>query len=157
MIAKSDYKTTAVIFLGFFLLIVIGNLLLASAFDFPDILRQSPTERFTLFQANQGTLIPAYYRMSMTSLLQVFMVAAMYHLTKKGRLVDIFAFTAGVLSGTFQMLGFFRWVVLIPMLSRAYVAQEVSSETIFFLEKFANTYLGMTVGEHMGRFSRGCG
>jgi len=88
--------------------------------------------------------------MSMTSLLQVFMVAAMYHLTKKGRLVDLFALTAGVLSGIFQMLGFFRWVVLIPMLLKAYVAQEASSETIFFLEKFANTYLGMTMGEHMG-------
>lgn len=155
MITKSEYKTTAVIFLGFFLLIVIGNLLLASAFDFPDILRQSPSERFGLFQANQGTIIPAYYMMSMTSLLQVFMAVAMYHLTQKGRLVDLFAVTSGVLSGIFQMLGFFRWVVLIPMLSTAYSAQEVPSETIFFLEKFANTYFGMTVGEHMGSLFTG--
>lgn len=155
MIAKSEYKTAAAIFLCFFLLIVVGNLLLASAFDFPDILRQSPSERFTLFQTNQGTIIPAYYMMSMTSLLQVFMAAAMYHLTKKGRLVDLFALIAGVLSGIFQMLGFFRWVVLIPMLSTAYAAQEVPSETIFFLEKFANTYLGMTVGEHMGSLFTG--
>jgi len=136
-------------------LIVVGNLLLASAFNFPDILRQNPNERFTLFQANQGTIIPAYYMMSITSLLQVFMATAMYHLTKRGRLVDIFALTAGVLLGIFQMLGFFRWVVLIPMLSTAYAAQEASSETIFFLEKFANTYFGMTVGEHMGTLFTG--
>lgn len=155
MITKSEYKTTAVIFFGFFLLIVVGNLLLASAFDFPDILRQSPSERFSLFQSNQGAIIPAYYMMSMTSLLQVFMAVAMYHLTQKGRLVDLFAVTAGVLSGIFQMLGLFRWVVLIPMLSTAYAAREVSSETIFFLEKFANTYFGMTVGEHMGSLFTG--
>lgn len=155
MNAKSEYKTTAVIFFAFFLLIVIGNLLLASAFDFPDILRQNPAERFTLFRNNQGTIVSAYYMMSMTSVLQVFMAVAMYQLTKKGRLVDLFALTAGVLSGIFQMLGFFRWVVLIPMLSTAYASNEIPSDTIFFLEKFANTYFGMTVGEHLGSLFTG--
>jgi len=155
MTTKKDYKTTALVFLGFFLLIIVGNLMLASAFDFPDILRKSPDERFTLFQANQGTIVLAYYMMSVTSILQVYMAVAMYQITKKGRMVDLFAVTSGVLSGVFQMLGFFRWVVLIPMLSTAYSTQEVSSETIFFLEKFANTYFGMTVGEHLGTLFTG--
>jgi len=78
------------------------------------------------------------------------MAVAIYQLTKKNRLLDLFAVTSGVLSGIFQMLGFFRWVILIPMLSNAYNAREIDSETIFFLEKFANTYMGMTVGEHLG-------
>jgi len=155
MITKTDYKVTAAIFLAFFLLIVVGNLLLASAFNFPDILRESPAKRFTLFQNNQGTIIPAYYMRGLTSILQIFMAVAMYHLTKKGLLVDLFALTAGVLSGVFQVLGFFRWVILIPMLSNAYTAQEISPEVIFFQEKFANTYLGMTIGEHLGSLFTG--
>ena len=155
MTTKTDYKVTAVLFLAFFLLIVVGNLLLASAFNFPDILRASPAERFTLFQENQSTIIPAYYMMGLTSILQIFMAVAMYHLTKKGRLIDLFAVTAGVLSGIFQVLGFFRWVILIPMLANAYTAREISSEVIFFQEKFANTYLGMTVGEHLGSLFTG--
>lgn len=53
------------------------------------------------------------------------------------------------------MLGFFRWVILIPMLSNAYNTKEIASETIFFLEKFANTYMGMTVGEHLGTLFTG--
>ena len=57
--------------------------------------------------------------------------------------------------GVFQVLGFFRWVILIPMLSNAYKTQEISSEIIFFLEKFANTYMGMTVGEHLGSLFTG--
>lgn len=152
---KTDYKTTALIFLAFFLLIIVGNLMLASSFDFPDILRRSPEERFTLFQTNQGTIVLAYYLMSVTSILQVYMAVAMYQITKKGRMVDMFVVTSGVLSGVFQMLGFFRWVILIPMLSNAYNTNEIASETIFFLEKFANTYMGMTVGEHLGSLFTG--
>jgi hypothetical protein len=51
---KTDYKVTAALFLAFFALIVIGNLWLAGAFDFPDILRQPAAERFARFQAKQG-------------------------------------------------------------------------------------------------------
>ena len=83
MITKTDYKITAAIFMVFSRLIVVGNLLLASAFNFPDILRESPTEGFTLFQNNQGTIIPAYYMMGVTSILQILMAVAMYHLMKK--------------------------------------------------------------------------
>lgn len=155
MTSKTDYKTTALVFLGFFLLIILGNLMLASSFEFPDILRKSPDERFTLFQANQGTIVLAYYMMSVTSILQVYMAVAMYQITKKGRMVDLFAVTSGALSGVFQIMGFFRWVILIPMLSNACNTKEVASETIFFLEKFANTYLGMTVGEHLGSLFTG--
>lgn len=155
MTTKTDYKTTALVFLGFFLLIIVGNLMLASSFDFPDILRKSPDERFTLFQANQGTIVLAYYMMSVTSILQVYMAVAIYQITRKGQMVDLFAVTSGVLSGVFQMLGFFRWVILIPMLSNAYNTKEIASETIFFLEKFANTYMGMTVGEHLGTLFTG--
>jgi hypothetical protein len=155
MTTKTDYKVTAALFLAFFALIIVGNLWLASAFDFPDILRQPAAERFARFQANQGAIIPAYYLMGLTSILQIFMAVAMYHLTKRGRLVDLFALTAGVLSGVFQVLGFLRWVILIPMLASAYGSHEISAEVIFFLEKFANTYLGMTVGEHLGTLFTG--
>lgn len=152
---KTDYKVTAALFLAFFALIAAGNLWLASAFDFPDILRQPAAERFALFQANQGAIIPAYYLMGLTSILQIFMAVAMYHLTQRRRLLDLFAVTAGVLSGIFQVLGFFRWIILIPMLANAYSSNEISADVIFSLEKFANTYLGMTVGEHLGTLFTG--
>jgi hypothetical protein len=73
MTTKTDYKVTAALFLAFFALIIVGNLWLASAFDFPDILRQPAAERFARFQANQGAIIPAYYLMGLTSILQIFM------------------------------------------------------------------------------------
>ena len=50
------------------------------------------------------------------------------------------------------MLGFIRWVVLIPYLAQALQNPPagVDAATIVFLEGFANHYLGMTVGEHLG-------
>jgi hypothetical protein len=155
MVTKKDYKISAGVFMAFFLLLIAGWLTLTSAFEFPDILRKSAIERFTLFQKNKEIIVPAYYIMSLTSILQVYMAVSMYHLTKEGKFIDIIAVTSGILSGTFQILGFFRWVILIPMLSDALKSKEVSSDIIFFLEKFANTYLGMTVGEHLGSFFTG--
>ncbi|MBP2033322.1 putative membrane protein [Clostridium algifaecis] len=155
MIIKKDYKFTSVVFMAFFIFLMAGWLTLISTFQFPDILRESVMERFTLFQENKDIIVPAYYIMSLTSILQVFMAVSMYHLTKKGKFIDIVSLTAGVLSGVFQILGFFRWVILIPMLSDALNANEISSDIIFFFEKFANTYLGMTVGEHLRSFFTG--
>ena len=59
MTTKTDYKVTAALFLAFFALIVAGNLWLASAFDFPDILRRPAAERFARFQANPAVSFPA--------------------------------------------------------------------------------------------------
>lgn len=155
MTDRTGYKTVAAICMAFFLLIVAGNLWLASAFDFPDILREPAEVRFDAFRSNQGSIVSAYYVMGVTSILQIFIAVGMYHLTKRGSLAELFALAAGVLSGLFQVLGFFRWVVLIPMLAAANESGEISSEIVFFLEKFANAYMGMTVGEHLGTLFTG--
>lgn len=150
MITKKDYKVTGILFILFFVLIIVGNTVLAISFNFPDILRESAADRFTLFRENQGTIVPAYYAMGLTSIIQIFMAVMMYQLTKTGKAIHLAALVAGITSGIFQILGFFRWVILIPMLSDAVASQEIALETIFFLEKFANSYMGMTVGEHLG-------
>lgn len=146
------YKTTAAVFLGFFILLLTGWFVLMGSFDFPEILRKSAVERFALFEKNQSIIVPAYYVMSITAILQVYMAVMMYQLTRKGHMIDLVALISGVLAGIFQILGFFRWVILIPMLSTSLNSKEISPEVIFFLEKFANTYFGMTVGEHLGTF-----
>ena len=69
MSTKTNYKTSALVSLSFVVLIIVGNLMLASAFNFPDILLESPEERFSLFQANQGSIVLAYFLMSVTSIL----------------------------------------------------------------------------------------
>jgi len=59
----------------------------------------------------------------------------------------------GVLAGLVQALGLLRWVILIPSLAAHYVApgttelQQAMDVAIF---DFANQYLGVGVGEHVG-------
>jgi len=150
MSTKIDFKATSIVFFVFFLLMAVCNTILGIYFNFPDILREPAVERFQLFHENQNVIIPTYYLFGFSAILQVFMAVMMFHLTRSGRLLDLAALTAGVVGGVFQILGFFRWVVLIPMLSDQYRSGEVSNELIFFLEKYSNTYFGMTVGEHLG-------
>lgn len=146
------YKITGISFLAYVVLFLTGYFILMGAFNFPDILREDAVTRFTLFHENREVIVPTYYLVGFTSIIQIFMAVMFFYITKSGRLADIFTLVAGVLAGAFQILGFYRWVVLIPMLSNAYQNGEVANETIFMLEKFANTYLGMTVGEHFGNF-----
>jgi len=150
MSTKMEYRATSVVFFTFFLLLVVCNIILGITFNFPDILRESAVDRFQLFHENQAVILPTYYLFGVSAILQVFMAVMMFYHTRSGRLIDLAAVTAGVVGGVFQILGFFRWVVLIPMLSDEYRAGEVSAELIFFLEKYSNTYFGMTVGEHLG-------
>jgi len=146
----AESRWSAGVFLAFFVSLMVGWLTLMSVFDFPDILRAAPEARFTLFQAREAIIVPAYYALALSSALQLFMAVAMYRLVGKSGLLDLSALAAGVAGGIFQMLGFFRWVILIPALSRALAAGEMPADTVFAFERFANTYLGMTVGEHLG-------
>jgi hypothetical protein len=90
--------------------------------------------------------------MCLTAILQIFMPVMIYRLSTKGTMLDILAMVSGILAGVFQVLGFFRWVILMPMLSNALQAKEVPGETVFFFEKFSNTFFGITIGEHLGTF-----
>jgi len=146
----TESRWTAGLFLGFFGLLMAGWFTLIAAFHFPDILRESPQARFDLFLKHQGVIVPAYYAMSLTAALQAFMAVALYRLVRKDGLLDMAALAAGVMAGIFQMLGFFRWIILIPALGDALSSGRMPADAVYALEKFANTYLGMTVGEHMG-------
>jgi hypothetical protein len=145
-----ESRWSSAIFLACVVSVTAGFLILSAVFQFPDILRASPQDRFGLFQSQQALVVPAYYLMSLSAVFQVFMAVALYRLVGKGGLLDLAALTAGVLAGVFQILGFFRWIILMPMFSDAVQTQSMPTDLVFALEKFANTYFGMTVGEHLG-------
>ncbi|MGL1893684.1 MAG: DUF4386 domain-containing protein [Spirochaetaceae bacterium] len=142
-------KVTAVVFISYFVIGMTCYFVLASVFQFPDILREDGELRFNLFRLNQKIIVPTYYFWAFTGLLQITMASLIYVINKKSNVIDILALVFGILSGTFQVVGFIRWIVLIPILADAYHSG-VSSELIFFIEKLANAYLGKTLGEHMG-------
>jgi hypothetical protein len=57
------------------------------------------------------------------------------------------------LVGLTQILGFIRWTILVPFLADAYGdpgTSEAGREAVTVAYEFANRYLGMTIGEHLG-------
>ncbi len=145
----NSYRMTGTLFLLFLILFLAGYFVLMSTFEFPDVLRMNTQYRFNLFHQNQRVIVPTYYVLTFTAILQVFMAIFIYHVSQSKALLDNIAVGAGIIAGIFKIIGFIRWVVLIPVLSSALNNNEVSTDIIFFIEKIANSYLGMGLGEHM--------
>ena len=148
-------RITGIIMILYFLLTLISFFVLQAVFEFPDILRASGDHRFELFQKNQTFIVPAYYLWTITGLLQIFMAVQLYSLSTIKNNLGNAAIVAGILSGVFQVTGYIRWIVLVPLLSSGYKSGEIPHNMVFFLEKIMNSYLGMTLGEHLGNLFLG--
>jgi hypothetical protein len=154
MNSKSNYRITAItIFIHIFILSVCFNMLVG-VFEFPEILRATAEYRLTLFMENSHIVVPLYYFLALTGFTQI-ILSIMLHQSfddQKSSLV-LMTTTFGVLTGIFQVLGFIRWPIVVPYFAEA-MNNNVSMETIAFVEGMLNRYAGMAVGEHLGFFAQ---
>lgn len=123
-------------------------------FGYPDILRQPAGDVLTLFAAGGVDLHIYWYAMFASAMgLIAAAIATGLLYWERDRLVAGLSVGFGVLAGLVQALGLLRWVILIPSLAAHYVApgttelQQAMDVAIF---DFANQYLGVGVGEHVG-------
>lgn len=143
-------QTTGIMLIIYFLLGMTCYFVLASAFQFPDILRVDGAERFEKFYQGKTIIVPTYYFWTFTGVILIVISVLCFSLSKEKKTYDYLAVISGILSGVFQILGFIRWVVFVPLLSRFYQDSIFPKEQIFAIEQLANSYLGMSVGEHLG-------
>jgi Domain of unknown function (DUF4386) len=153
-----EYGTAFAVALVHVGLLLVGFLILADQFSFPEILRASSVKRLTLFRQNQGMIVPAYYMMGLSGLTQI-MLAVLFHqsFARSGSTLLVAALVAGVLAGTFQMMGFMRWPIAVPYLAEQMAAASTDETrgVIALLEGLLNRYAGMVVGEHLGFLAQG--
>lgn len=119
--------------------------ILASAFDFPEILRKPIAERFALFRQNEAVILLTYYLFTFTGLLQMLFSIYLYKINSTNSSNAMVGLAFGVLAGLAQTLGFIRWVVAIP-----YLTSVAGDTDVSVLEGLLNAYFGMSVGEHLG-------
>lgn len=149
MSKQSTYRATAVTIIFYVLTLSIAFNILVVIFEFPDILRASAAYRLALFTENSQIIIPTYYVLALTGLVQVLMSVLLYEsFAVKNGLVLVTA-VFGVLTGVFQVLGFIRWPIVVPYFAEA-MNSGLSMGTIAFVEGMLNRYAGMAVGEHLG-------
>lgn len=133
---------------------------LASAFNYPDILREPADHVLRQFVAGGSGLVARWYLFAATAALAIPLALLLGALLRGShpRLAPAAA-VVGVLSGLVQTLGLLRWVFLVPTLAAAYVdpatdpATRASAIVVF---EAAHGYLGVAIGEHLGYLFTGC-
>ncbi len=128
--------------------------LLASRFDYSDILRRPTSEVLERFRAGGTGLVLLWWGFALTAVLMVSLVVLL------SRAIDdadatllAVATTTGVLAGAVQFLGLVRWPFLVPHLAHADAepsASQARREAVDTVFQAFNRYLGVAVGEHLG-------
>ncbi len=128
--------------------------LLASRFDYPDILRRPTAEVLERFQLGGSSLVLLWWCFAMTAVLLVPLVVLLAESLPgaDGALLGV-GVAVGVLAGLVQFLGLIRWPFLVPYLARVSAdprTSEARREAVDLVFQSFNRYLGVAVGEHLG-------
>lgn len=131
--------------------------LLASRFDYPDILRRPAGEVLDAFAAGGAPLILTWYAFALSAVGLIFFAPALALTTadwtrRPG--LAVAAALMGALAGIAQAIGLFRWVFAVPALAALHAdpatdaATRAGLETAFTL---LNGWGGVAIGEHLGQ------
>lgn len=126
--------------------------MLASTFDYPDVLRRPTHEVLALFRDGGRRLVLLWWGFALTAValvpLAVLVTAA---LPDSDATLRTLATSVGVLAGAVQFLGLVRWPFLVPYLAATSVdAGPERREAVDVVFQSFNRYLGVAVGEHLG-------
>lgn len=131
--------------------------LLATSYDYPDILRRPAAEALDRFATGGAELILTWHGFALAAfaLAPLSVVLAITPSRLSGRPgLAIGAALFGALAGTMQAVGLWRWVFAIPHLARAHADPEAAPEAMQAAERafdILNLYGGVAVGEHLGQ------
>jgi hypothetical protein len=126
--------------------------LLASSFDYPDVLRRPTAEVLARFRDGGSRLLLLWWCFALTAvLLAPLAVLVSASLSGAAPTIVSLATVAGVLAAAVQFLGLVRWPFLVPYLARTVESEDPATraavEVVF--QSF-HRYLGVAVGEHLG-------
>lgn len=131
---------------------------LASIFEYPEVLRYSAASALTRFAEGGTQLILAWFGFMLAALAFVPLGTALSvtadRLAKRPALAIGAAIAAG-LSGLAQAIGLSRWVFVVPALARRHADPDTSSEGRRAAERafeILNSYGGVGIGEYLGQW-----
>jgi hypothetical protein len=131
--------------------------ILASTFDYPDILRRPAGEVLDAFAAGGAGLILTWHAFALAALALIPLTLALSLTPSRMARAPGLAVSAavlGALAGLAQAIGLWRWVFVIPQLARAHATPGAPSEVMRPTEamfEMLNSYGGVAIGEHLGQ------
>ena len=128
---------------------------LGRAFDYPNILRESPDTILRKFDAGSSGLILRWEALLLSALAMLPLVAVTAVAIGASPALSVAAVVVGSAAALVQVLGLIRWPFAVPELARRYVAADgpdaaairVQVEVIFGT---LHRLLGVGIGEHLG-------
>lgn len=134
--------------------------LLSMNFEYPDILRSPTGYVLTQYHAGGSALTLQWYGMVFVSVLLIPCVVFLHHLLatpnrseENGQPLLTLATVFGVLAGVTSVLGFIRWIFVVPHLAARYVDAATTAagkEAIEVVFEAFHLYAGFSIGEHLG-------
>jgi hypothetical protein len=144
-------RLSGILFICFPILVQIPFTILSLQFNYPDILRQSPSVILTGFQQGGSSLILTWYFYALSIL--VFMAGILAY--DRSDTPHRTAGRIGLASASIQLIALLRWTFLVPFLARDFAhASDASTtgaiETLFTAQ---HNFLGVGLGEHVGQLT----
>jgi Domain of unknown function (DUF4386) len=126
---------------------------LSSTFDWPDILRQPPGVVLPAFAAGGTSLVWTWFATAWTyGLLVVPMLLLPAALGRRHDLALRVATYAGAVSVVLSLIGFLRWVFVVPALARSYVGGDATTKAaVDAAWTGQHQFGGALLGEHLGQ------
>jgi hypothetical protein len=146
-------RTTAGLFVGGALAFAVAATTLSSTFDWPDVLRRPADVVLPAFLAGGTSLVWTWFATAWTyAVLAVPILLLPAALGRRGDPVLRVATWAGVTSVVLSVIGFLRWVFVVPPLAESYAAGNAATRAAVDAAWTAqHQFGGALLGEHLGQ------
>ncbi|HEV8165440.1 MAG TPA: DUF4386 domain-containing protein [Actinomycetota bacterium] len=146
-------RTTGALFVVSALAFAVSATVLSSTFDWPDILRQPAAVVLPAFVAGGTSLVWTWFATAWTyGLLVVPILLLPAALDRRHDLALRVATYAGAVSVVLALIGFLRWVFVVPALARSYVGGDATTKAAVDAAWTAqHQFGGALLGEHLGQ------
>lgn len=152
--SRGLYRATGILLLVATLGFNVFFTLLSITFEYPDILRSPTSYVLAEYQAGGSTLTLEWYGMVFVSILLIPCVVFLHRLLRDSDSPLLGLGTVcGVVAAVMNLLGFIRWIFVVPHLASRYVdaaTTPTGKETIEIVFEAFHLYAGFSVGEHLG-------
>ncbi len=149
-------QTTGVLFILSAVLFGIAATVLSSSFEWPDILREDPDYVLTKYEEGGDPLLFTWFAVAWTYFLLIFPVVLLGRLMDQGGRSSLVALATaiGVVAVVASVVGFLRWVFVVPDLVDLYFAADATEATragVVASYTVQHQYGGTLLGEHVGQ------